>query len=941
MKLVRLFLNINGADRMIICDPDKDSLADMLRRIGLTGTKVGCDAGQCGACSVLLNGEVVRSCIRKMKRVEEFSKIVTIEGIGTPSNLHPLQQAWITYGGVQCGFCSPGFIVSAKGLLDQNLSPTREEVRDWFQKHRNVCRCTGYKPLVDAVMAAAKVMRGEASMDDITPPDTKEASIYGTKHPRPAALAKVTGLCDYGDDIKLKMPSETLHLAIVQPKISSHANILGIDSSEAEAADGVVRVVTAKDVKGTNRIVIPVVHGRTTEPGTERPIIADKKIFRYGDVVAVVIATTEEKARAAAKLVKVDIEPLPEYTSLLDAVAPGAIRIHEGPNTYLKQPVIKGERADEVIDNSFCSVEGSFYTQREPHLSIEGDTLQGYWGADGNLTIHCKTQAVGWHRAGIAGGIGLDVERIRIIENPTGASFGWAASPGTYAIMAACLMLVPNPLSLSLSYQEHQHFSGKRCPSFSNGRLSCDEEGYITALEYDTNLDHGPYTEVADHEVEKVSRFMGFPYKIPNVSGLCRVTHTNHNFGCAYRGFGSPQAYSCSEALVDMLAEKMNMDPFDFRYKNIARPGDLNINSVPFLDYPIEQLMDMMKPYYDEALKNARKESTETKKRGVGLVCGGFSCTLGPNDHCEVALELHEDGTVTCYNTWEDQGQGGDIGSLTLTHEALKPLKLRPDQIKLVMNDSHVCPDSGIAAGSRLHYMAGNAIIHAANQLLDAMRKEDGSFRNHAEMLEENIPTKYLGVYDVTGSGLSILDPNTGIGDPHQTMTYGVFLSEVEVDTETGKTTVLSTRVAGDIGVIGNILAVEGQGYGGISHTIGYALSEDYEDYKRHATIAGAGIPSIADIPDELHLMFAENPRKQGPFGSSGCSELFQSSGHMAVINGIYNAVGVRIYDLPARPAKVKAALEAKAAGKSLKPKKYFLGSDLYDELDDIAENPV
>lgn len=941
MKLQRLFLTINGAQRMIICDPEKDTLADMLRRIGLTGTKVGCGAGQCGACSVILNGEVVRSCIRKMKNVQEFSTIETIEGVGTPTTLHPLQQAWITYGGVQCGFCSPGFIVSAKGLLDVNPDPSREDVRDWFQKHRNLCRCTGYKPLVDAVMAAARVMRGEATMQDITYKDDGGDSIYGTKYPRPAALAKVTGLCDYGDDIGLKMPAGTLHLALVQPKQHSHAKILSLDTSAAEAMPGVVRVITARDIKGTNRIVVPVVHPRSTEPGTERPILADEKIYRYGDVVAVVAADTREHARAAAQAVKVSMEPLPEYLNFLDAVAPDALRIHEGPNTYLLQPVLKGRSADEVIDESPCSVEGSFQTQREPHLSIEGDTLQGYWDKEGNLTIHCKTQAVGWHRAGIASGIGMDVERIRIIENPTGASFGWAASPGSFAIMGVCLMLLPNPLTMTLSYEEHQHFSGKRTASYTNGRLACDAEGRLTALEFDTGIDHGPYTEVSDHIIEKVTRFMGFPYVIPNVSGLCRIAHSNHNYGTAYRGFGSPQAYTCSEALVDMLAEKMGMDRFEFRYKNIARPGDVNINSVPFREYPMQTLMDMIKPYYDTALAEAKARSTATKKRGVGLVCGGFSCTLGPFDHCEVALELNPDGSVTHYNTWEDQGQGGDIGTLTHTHEALKPLGLRPDQIRLVQNDSHVCPDSGIAAGSRLHYMVGNATIHAAEQLLGAMRKPDGTFRTHAEMLAENIPVKYLGVFDVTGTGLTPLDPNTGVGDPTQALTYGVFLSEVEVDVETGKTTVLSMRCAGDVGRIGNVLAVEGQGYGGISHTIGYALSEDYSDYKRHATLAGAGIPYIKDIPDTMELLFHETPRAQGPFGSSGCSELYQSSGHMAVINGIYDAVGVRIYDLPARPEKIKAALAAKAAGKDLKPRKYFLGSDLYDALEDIAENPV
>ena len=173
------------------------------------------------------------------------------KALGTPNNLHPLQQAFITYGSVQCGFCSPGFLMSAKALLDENLNPTREDVRDWFQKNRNVCRCTGYKPIVDGVMAAARVMRGEATMEDITYKGEKD-QIYGTKLPRPTALAKVTGQCDFGDDLKYRMPENMLHLAVVQPRITSHAKIVNIDTAPAEAMPGVVRVVTGKDIKGNN-----------------------------------------------------------------------------------------------------------------------------------------------------------------------------------------------------------------------------------------------------------------------------------------------------------------------------------------------------------------------------------------------------------------------------------------------------------------------------------------------------------------------------------------------------------------------------------------------------------------------------------------------------------------------------------------------------------------
>ncbi|WP_094604256.1 Aldehyde oxidoreductase [Sporomusa silvacetica DSM 10669] len=940
MALRKICININGVDRMLICNPGQDSLADVLRRTGLTGTKLGCKTGQCGSCSVLLDGKVVRSCVRKIKDIPDYSKVVTIEGIGTPTNLHPLQQAWITYGGVQCGFCSPGFIMSAKGLLDKNPNPTREEVRHWFTIHRNACRCTGWKPLVDAVMAAAKVMRGEATMEDITFQTPADGRIYGTNVPRPAALAKVTGLCDFGDDIGLKMPDGTLHLALVQPGLS-HAKIKGINFSEAEKMPGVVKVITAKDIKGTNRIMLPVTHPRSKADGFERPIIADTKVFRYGDVVAVVAADTEEHARAAAKKVKLDMEELPRYMSYLDAVAPGAMEIHEGiPNEYLRAPLFKGEDTREVLAKSPYVVEGSFYSTSQPHLVIEPDVTQAYIDEAGNVCIHNKTLATVFPLLTLAPGLGLPDGKIRVIENPTGASFGYSISPASSALAAACTLALDAPVTLTMSYAEHQAFSGKRAAHYSNARMGCDKEGKITGFEFDFAYDHGAYTEMADILASKAIRFAGFSYNIPNVRALARVGFSNQTYGTAYRSYGNSQAYTMSEQMVDMLAEKAGTDPFEFRYKNLARPGDLNINSYPFKEYPFVTLMDKLKPLYEEAKARAKAEDTPEKRRGVGIAFGGYNVTGGPNDHGEVALELNEDGTVTNYNTWEDQGQGGDVGTLVLTHESLRPLHLDYTQIKLVQNDTAQCPQTGPAGANRSHYIAGNAIRDAAKKLLDAMRKADGTYRTYAEMVAEGIPTKYLGVCDTTDITKD-LDPNTGIGDPTPEYNYAVFFAEVEVDTAIGKTKILSMKMIYDIGAIGSQQAVEGQAYGALTHSMGFALSEKYIDNKDYNSLIKCGFLYADDIPDDIYLESVPSPRKTAPFGSVGCCEGFQSAGHVAVLNAIYNAAGVRIYDLPASPDKVKAALEAKALGKELKPDKYFLGSDLFEALDEIAENPV
>ena len=943
MKLKKMTLNINGVDRMFICDPQKDSLADVLRRMGLTGTKIGCGTGVCGACSVILNGKVVRSCVRKINTVEENSKVITIEGIGTPNNLHPLQVAWMNCGAVQCGFCSPGFIVSAYALLMENDNPTREEVRDWFQKHRNVCRCTGYKQIVDAVMAAAKVVRGEANIEDITFQLPKDNEYYGKPLVRPAALGKVCGLTDYGEDIALKMPAETLHVAIVQPKVAHHAKILNIDYSEAEKMPGVEKIITYKDIKGTNRLNLITASRRSAHTKPSRPILCEDKIYRYGDVVALVAADTKEHARAAAAKVKVEIEQLPEYLNYLDAVMPDAMQIQEdAPNIFSMQPVLKGEEnVNEIIEESAYSVEASCYSSREPHLTIEGDTIQAYWDENDILTIHCKAQGVYLAQSFIASAVGLSEEKIRIILNPTGGSFGWSTNAAAYSMAAAAVMATGKPIALSMTYEEHQHFSGKRCPSYSNGVLACDENGKITAAKFDFGLDHGPYQE-SEWVVDRPARFTFYPYNIPNLAGLSRLAHTNHNYGVAYRGYGSPQAYTLGETLIDMLAEKAGIDPFEFRWINIARPGDTNINSYPFFEYPMEEIMEKMRPLYEQAVKEAKEADTPELRRGVGLAWGGYNVTDGPGDECSVALELNPDNTFTKYDTWQDVGQGGDVGSLTVTLEALKPLGVTPDKIKLVQSDTKRCPDSGMSASSRSHFMNSSATKLAADKLIAAMRKPDGTYRTYDEMVAEGIDTKYEATFtSVEAADICPLDPNTGVGNPTPAYNYMLFMAEVEVDTATGETRVIRFTCVDDVGVIGNIDAVNGQAYGGISHSIGFALSENYEDVKKHTNILTSGVPYIKDIPDDIRLIHLETKRTTNPFGSSGASEGYQSGGHMAVINAIYNACGVRIYELPATPEKVKAGLDILAKGGKIEPRKYFLGSDLDEELENIKANPV
>jgi len=898
-------LTVNAIPKMAVADPES-TLAEYLReQLFLTGTKIGCGQGQCGACNVILNGELVKSCVTKMKKVPEGAQIVTIEGVGDPRNLHPIQMAWIAHGGAQCGFCSPGFIVSSLALLKKNPAPSRDDVRAWFEKNKNACRCTGYKPLVDAVMDAAKVLRGEMSRDDLVFKMPADGRIFGTKFPRPSAVAKVTGLLDYGADAGLKLPEGSLRLALVQAEVS-HANIKGVDVSEAEKAPGVYKVITHKDVKGKNRITGLITFPTNKGDGWDRPILCDEKIFQYGDAVAIVCADTEKNAKAAAALVKLDLEELPAYMSAPAAMAEDAIEIHPGtPNIYYTQKIAKGGETAPIFDKADVVVEDDFFVGRQPHLPIEPDVGFAYIDDAGKLVIHSKSIGLQLHAAMIAPGMGVELDNLIMIQNPAGGTFGYKFSPTMEALVGVAALVTGKPCFLNYTYRQQQQYTGKRSPFFMNVRFAADKEGKLLAMESDWSVDHGPYSEFGDLLTLRGAQFIGAGYDIESIRGEGRTVCTNHAWGSAFRGYGAPQSEFASECLMDILAEKLGMDPLELRYKNVYRQGSKTPTGQDPEVYSLPEMLDKIRPKYKAALEKAKKESTAAVKKGVGLSIGVYGCGLDGPDASEAWVELNEDDTVTIFNCWEDHGQGADAGTLGTAHEALYPAGISPDRIKLVMNDSSKAPNSGPAGGSRSQVVTGQAVRVGCEALVAAMKKPDGSFRTYAEMVADKIPTKHIGKWSAPANAC---DEN-GQGSPFCVYMYGVFMAEVAVEIATGKTKVEKMTLAADVGKVVSKLVVDGQLYGGLAQGIGLALSEDFEDIKKHATMKGAGIPYATDIPDDIELIYVESPRKDGPHGAGGCGELPLTSPHAAVINAINNACGARVKALPALPEKVLAAM--------------------------------
>ena len=401
--MLKKTLFINGDEKRVVVDPEA-TLASVLRKqMFLTGTKVGCSKGECGACTVILDGKAAKSCIVKMKSVPDDAKIITIEGVGTRGNLHPLQLAWIVHGTEQCGFCTPGFIVSAKALLDQNNNPTKSEVESWFRSNGNICGCTGYEPLVDAVMDAAGLIRGDMTKDELWLKLKDGANKSATGQLPPTAVDKVTGALDFGADLGLKLPKGTLHIKLVQPQVS-HANIVSVDISEASEMVGVYKVITAKDIPGTNRISETAASSNKGD-WREKPILNDKKILRPGDAVAMVLAFTPEIAEEAARKVKVKIEELPSSSGASDE-------------------------------------------KNEKSLSLEPDAGFAYLDEKGKLIIHSKSADLQLRT--LAEGIGVPVEKLAVTKNPSRNGSGYKIGQAMDGLLGVAALVTQKPVYLEL-----------------------------------------------------------------------------------------------------------------------------------------------------------------------------------------------------------------------------------------------------------------------------------------------------------------------------------------------------------------------------------------------------------------------------------------------------------------------------------------------------------
>jgi aldehyde oxidoreductase len=882
----KIDFKVNGSPVTVqVDDNGRRVLLDVLREnLGLTGAKQSCDRkGQCGACTVLVNNKAVRSCLTKIADLEQ-AEIVTIEGLGTPDKPHPIQEAFVLSGAVQCGFCTPGMILSTKALLDKNPHPDDDAIKEALR--RNLCRCTGYKKIIKAVRLAADLLNGQTTIEQHRP--DLSAGMIGVSHPRPNAFALACGTAKFAADIR---KDGVLELAVARSP-QAHAIIKKIDYSAAEQMPGVVGVMIARDIKGSNRLQ------------EDQPLLCDKKVHVMGDAIALVAAETRDQARAAAAAVVVEYEPLPVIETTDQALAADSVRVHEGaPNLCYVHPQIKGDAAS-ALSQSDEIVEAEFSTQLIHQAPLEPEASLAYIekteeeeepklvvvGRSINIHHHLMVlqEAVGW-------------ENMRYEQAFIGGQFGIKLDITAEALAAAAALHFKRPIRYVCTLTESMWITTKRHPFKMKVQLGANRDGRLTAYKIDFTLDNGAYMSVGKAIVNRSLFMLSGSYNIPAVEAHGQLVYTNGAWGGAARGAGPPQVNYALESAMELMAQRLGMDSLEFRLINSLRPGESISTGQVIEEWPYPGCLEALRPHYDRARQEAAATQKGRYRRGVGIAGGSFGIGRGGADRSNVAVELMPDGGLTVYGSISDPGEGNDA---MLTQIAAHLMNVPPSKIRLVTRDTEQTPDSSTASGSRVTYMSGGAMVKAIEDLKEAMA-EVGA-KGYEELVAAGKPTRYLGVriQDAT-----LLDPKTGLGAPFESRVHGAQLAEVEVDTETGKVRVVKITAAVDPGTVINPTIVEGQIEGGLDMGAGMALREEYVHGKTTDWIS-LKFPTMK-TSFESEIILLETPRKKGTLGAVGVGEFVLLPTAAAIMSAIQDATGgARIRDLPATPEKVLGALQ-------------------------------
>lgn len=734
-------------------------------------------------------------------------------------------------------------------------------------------------------------------------------------HPR--VWEKARGEALFAADL---IPENCLTLKALR-SVHHHAEIASIDVSAAEAIDGVVRVFTSADIPGRNLVGII---------NKDHPVLAEGKVRSKADAVALVAAETEEAARAALAAIKVEWRELPAILNTDDALAPGAVNIHEKGNVLFRRPIKRGN-VDDAFAKAFHIVEKEYDTPLIEHCYMEPDAGYGFIDDDDALAIVVCTQNTHYDRGDVAALMDLPEEKVRIIQSVTGGGFGSKLDLSVQGLIAVALYHLRRPVAYRYTREEAFLATGKRHPIKITMKTAVDESGRLTAMRARLICDGGAYGSYGIAVVTRAAVHATGPYEVPNVDIEALEVYTNHTFRGAMRGFGTPQAAFATETQLDLHAEALGLDPMELRLRNALKPGStIGTGQVVENGVGIRDCFEAVKPHYHKALEQWVKEppSGPTRRRGVGI--GGMWYGIGntaAQNPSTAQIELDLDGGLTLFTGAADIGQGS---TLILTQLAGEILGLSPDRFKVVSADTRYTTNAGATSASRQTYISGNAVCQAASELADMLltravdrlkvAKEglelvDGTVRakdDHGKCLtfaqlakslhHLGLPLKWSGYFDPDTTPLD----DDGQGRPYGAFAFACQMAQVEVDVLTGEVEVLRVVAAHDVGKAISPANLAGQICGGVAMGMGYALLEEFEPGKTES-LKDYHLVTATDMPEVLPII-VECHEPSGPFGAKGIGEPALVPTAPAIINALYMALGERIYRLPANLERVMEA---------------------------------
>ncbi|MEJ2731965.1 MAG: molybdopterin-dependent oxidoreductase [Anaerolineae bacterium] len=905
---------LNGRPVTVEAEPGRTLLRVLREDLDLTGTKQACDSeGECGACTVLLDGQAVRSCLTPIGKVHGRT-VVTIEGLGTLERLHPVQQAFIECGSVQCGFCTPGMILSAVALLDRELDPSRDQIIAALEG--NLCRCTGYTRIIEAVEAAAAALRGEP------PPEGQTEQVLGGSEIRVDALDKVTGAARYAEDIK--MPGLVYAALVRSPH--PHARVLKVNIEPALELSGVIRVLTAADIPGRNTL-----EGYSRDEHLLAPVAGSVRMI--GDAVAIVVAESPEIAASGTAAVRVEYEPLPHTYDAAEAMSSRAPSIYPHGNVLRDYEICHGD-LERAMSDADLILETHYETPFMEHSALERETVLSYRDKEGRITIVGGHQEPHWARGWTATMLGLPEDRVRVIAPPIGGAFGGKQDPWPLMATALAAYHVQRPVRLTYSRRESFDASPKRHPYQMDYRVGARADGTLTGLHLRLVANTGAY----DCDGYYIPRYGlvagGGPYRWQAVDAHAWAVYTNGPKAGQMRGFGTPQSTFALECTLDELATRLGLDPLQLRLHNA-----IDDHTVTFLGYPpaetmgYRQCLEAVQPHYRKAVANAQawnlQHARGSLRRGVGLAGMWYRFGKSGSITCEARAELGLDGGITLFFAAPDYGQGTTTVMAQLAADAMG---LPRDDLRLVNADTALTPDSGIQGASRSTYWVGGAVARAAKalkrQILHVAAESLDAPPNSLTLTDQ-------AVHAPDGSSLSLVDVAAEmdrIGQARKVrgvfapaigprfrkeprpeylpfFVSGVHLAEVEVDINTGQVRVIRIVAAHDIGKALNPQGVRGQVEGAILMSLGAALMEEYLP----GTSTGFSdyyLPTIRSAP-AIDVILVEVPSRWGPQGAKGLGEAATLPTTPAILNAVYHASGARVRRLPATPERVLASIRS------------------------------